>query len=394
MQIYDTIYGEYELPKWLEPFMSSVLSKRARNITLGIIPNQFLPFSLPSRFHHGLGVLYLALQVVKNNPHLTTSQLTLIFLSALYHDYGNPPFAHLSEPLMKKFINHNGESYLEVLLSKHKDDRKLIEDCNIDIKDLVAMICGKNKPFSDIIHGSLDIDNLDNINRYAISINRWKSWYNPVTIAKHFRWNGEEWIFEFPIQERGILHQQIVGWMDARKSVYENAYGEPHLIIASMLSSVLYYLQNDIAKSKLFFTFTDQEALNYLSRKAYCQDSVALGFLNRLKEWRFLHRVYTYKSSSPSQRLKGISIWDNRFVMACIFAKQNNLPVDAVTVYLGQDRIGRSVKIPLSEINGERYMLNRNPYDNNYLVHINIAPEYINHKIIDQAEKFAIENLI
>ena len=62
----DPLYGEWELPRFLEKISQTKEMVRLRGITQSVLPNKMTPYgTIPSRFHHGLGVAYLATKVLE-----------------------------------------------------------------------------------------------------------------------------------------------------------------------------------------------------------------------------------------------------------------------------------------------------------------------------------------
>ena len=100
MRYYDPLYDiEWTLPPFIEKIVHTKEMARLRNIVQGIMPNNLNVLGpLPSRFQHGMGVCFLAQEVVRNNRDKLGGFDMLLPISALLHDAGNPPFSHLSEP--------------------------------------------------------------------------------------------------------------------------------------------------------------------------------------------------------------------------------------------------------------------------------------------------------
>ena len=139
--------------------------------------------SLPSlaevrRYSHTLGVLRLALL----NPLMGLGQAEhrAFLASILVHDAENvPAFAHLFEYVLAERYEWDHEAVVpELLTGRHHPDRhghqifagqtlkfeKICGRSGIDF-DLVLDFANRRHPFSRLIFGSMDFDNLDNVAR-------------------------------------------------------------------------------------------------------------------------------------------------------------------------------------------------------------------------------------
>src|SRR3989338_9730345 len=189
----DVLYGEWELPEFLKKISQTKEMARLRGITQSSIPNTMNPCgAIPSRFHHGLGVAYLATKVSEKNPQIS-DYAVLLRASALLHDAGNPPFSHLSEPFLMEMTGMNGESFLAEVLAGGETE-KILEEYGLNLEQFVKFVTGEDKPLSDVLNGTMDIDNLDNVARYAYFTGQKGAKYDGVKIASSFRFSGSEWM--------------------------------------------------------------------------------------------------------------------------------------------------------------------------------------------------------
>ncbi len=178
MQIWDALYGRFKLPGFLEQLVLAPEFRRLTEVRLLNINSASLAgLADVSRYSHTLGVLRLALM----NPliGLGEQELKAFLASIIVHDAGTPAFAHLFEYLLSEHYGWDHESVVpSLLIGRHHPDQhahqifesqtlkfeKLCHAVGVDI-GLVIEFVSRRHPFSRLIFGSLDLDNLDNVAR-------------------------------------------------------------------------------------------------------------------------------------------------------------------------------------------------------------------------------------
>ncbi len=260
MIYHDWLYGKWELPDFIEKIVHTKPMIRLRAISQASGPACFLPINIPSRFQHCLGACFLAFEALKYNRNFSDYGI-LLPLSALLHDAGNPPFSHLSEPFLKEITGKDGESFLENILDG-SDTEKIIRDLGIASEAVVRFVTGEMFPFSNILHGSLDLDNLDNISRFNKSTGMASEHdYDAPRIASAFRFMNGKWAL------LGSVFSEAKKWQKARKLAYKTIYTFPHLDAAIMLYRAveLAFLEEELKYD--FFLQDDYGAVAYLLKR-------------------------------------------------------------------------------------------------------------------------------
>lgn len=84
------------------------------------------------------------------------------------HDAVHPCFSHLSEPFLEILCGATYETYILDRLEK-RDIGKILKRLSIDLQLMYRLINGLEAPFSNLMNGSIDADNLDNVPRYLVS---------------------------------------------------------------------------------------------------------------------------------------------------------------------------------------------------------------------------------
>lgn len=218
----DPIYGFWEVPDFIECFLHTKEMERLRRISQVVLPNSILPIgTIPNRFLHGLGVCRLAMLVREKNQQFTQCE-KILPIAALLHDMGNCCLSHLGEYFLREMYGHDGETFLEVIL-RDSETEKILKKMGYDISQVIRLVAGKLSPFSDILNGSMDIDNLDNVGRYAKFANLDVK-FDAMLLAQSFRFVNSEWVL--PIS----VFDEAMRWKKARKIVYKDIYSDPEII--------------------------------------------------------------------------------------------------------------------------------------------------------------------
>ena len=218
----DPLYGYWELPDFIEELLHTKELVRLRKISQVCLPNSFtLRGPMPNRTQHGLGVCRLSMCVLENNPNLEKYKRVLP-IAAILHDAGNSALSHLGEHFLREMTGKDGETFLEDIL-KGSETEKLLLEMKIDIDLVLKLITGRIKPMSDILNGSLDIDNLDNVGRYA-SAEKLDVSFDAMRIARSFKFIDNEWTLP------SSLYCEAMKWKKAREAVYGNLYCDAELI--------------------------------------------------------------------------------------------------------------------------------------------------------------------
>jgi len=388
MVYYDPVYsrhldGDWELPLLLERLSQTPEAARARRIAQAAAPDYLLMRGpIPSRFQHGMGVAFLAGLVLKKNPDLKKYQ-NLLLSAALMHDWGLPCFSHLAEPLLKKMTGMDGESFLGFVVEKYGRVKEVLEDFGVDYQDVVKVVTGDFGPLGEIINGSLDLDNLDNILRYAIAASLPGKKPNVIKVAVSFRFiNGRWYLLEDCLED-------VRKWQALRKRVYSSIYSNFNLSPVTMLYRAIYLAYQIGLVNVNFFLMHDDEAVDYLSR---CGGEVSR-LLERLISWEWYEEVFSLHSEShhqsPIMRLADNPM--SGLEMADTLCAQARVEPDDICVYVGRGRDKKRVTVPFipadpAEGKGEFFLAEDNDSPI-YRLKVFVNPN------LDASKKLEISNL-
>ena len=249
MIISDSLYGGFELPDWCERIILTPEVQRLRGIRLINTSSPTLTsLSDVRRYTHSIGVLKLAIDFSEKNG-LSQSDAKLIGTAAICHDLGTPPFGHLFEYLLKATQGWSHENmvssildgtyrpegrFSQILRGRELTLGKRLRNLGVDTGTVGTIAAGGGE-FGQLVAGSLDFDNIDNIARMA----------QMLGIRGFSGAEAESLVSEFSIHSGSVAisHQATLGiqnWTEVRRSVYRLlALDETNLAGQSMLTDCL-----------------------------------------------------------------------------------------------------------------------------------------------------------
>jgi HD superfamily phosphohydrolase len=369
MKIQDILYGTVEIPEWAEPFLETPTLQRLKNVSQDSMPNGWMNYQFPSRYEHSVnGVFWLMLTALEENV-LSVAHKRLLLVAALLHDAGNPCFCHLGEIFLKMLNGHNGESFFAVILLRDAKLRKLLAKEGISEERLLRVITGKEKSLSDILHGSLDVDNIDNVSRYWKRMSNQNPTFSPLALASQFRFlDGAQsgWALAEEAQ------QAASQWQILRKILYSRfIYGEPHMASASMLYRAVSLAHYGGFLNEDFYHLDDFDAADFLhALGGQIGEIVALASARR----RFKLVL------NESQELGGslsrfASSGDGRTLVADELAKSFGCRAGQVAVYLSVGRAHRDITLPLVTADGSIREFPKQVYNPSYRLKVYLHPD-------------------
>lgn len=337
--IVDLLYKRVEItPSDVRLFQTKELT-RTRSISLSAQPAQILNAGMcDTRFNHSVGVAHLAKIVGKKEEFKEISKD--FYLASLVHDVGHPPFSHTSEYFQERALGKNHEEVVGEILHGSELGKEITRQGG-SIERITQLIQGKLPPFSEILNGSIDIDNMDNVLRYALSTGIFsKATYSPENISDSYALEEDKLIFLPGIES------EIRGWEEARKTVYDFVDAPVSMSIAMMMFRGLGFAERENELRDNFFFMNDVEAFNYLKTK--CNSRTRSLFTN-IESWKFHQQVFEFATTNPSQNVKNlISNRDNRIVLADEISSELDIEPESISVYVGKSKGVRQIHVPIS----------------------------------------------
>jgi uncharacterized protein len=336
--IFDRLYGHIEItPEDLKLYQTKELA-RLRQISLSAIPPWIIPTSVcASRFEHSVGAAHLAKIVGKKNEFKDIAKN--LYFAALTHDIGTPPFSHASEYFQVKLFKKNHEEFAEDMIAD-SEFAKEVKAQGGDMEKILRYITGKEAPISDLINGTIDVDNLDNTLRFGLSMGLLtEKLYDPEEMAKAYALKDDKLV---------LLKTHLSGlegWEQTRIKVYDFIYSNANLATGMMLFRALDFAVRESQLTREYFWMTDTEAFNYLVNKCNPKTQTLLQRANR---WIYYNQVYDYTTNDlPQNKMDYILNPDNRGLLADEIASQLKIPEEDVCVYMGRNKGFKQIHLPI-----------------------------------------------
>lgn len=338
MRYLDPLYGQLEMSdKQLKLFQTNALT-RIRDISLSVVPPMATPSGMiTSRFEHSVGVSHLVRELSKiaNLDHLGEN----LYIAGLYHDAGSPPFSHASELFLEDMTGKNHEEFVENILNED-DSKKAIKAMDGDIEIIYHLITGNLQPWSDLINGTIDLDNIDNSLRWGMGIGIFQNkFYEPEEIIKAYI-IGDDYI-----GIRQDHYADIQKWELCRRLVYDVVYSDLNQAPGSVLFRALEFAYKEGDLDLSFFSLTESQALYVLENR--CNPRTKKLMFD-LRNWNFFHRAGEITQiNNASTKLKGFCTnWKQRQKVADIVASNLKIAKEDVAIQAGMDKGFKKIHLP------------------------------------------------
>jgi HD superfamily phosphohydrolase len=279
-------------------------------------PSPSLPtLSEIRRFSHTMGVLRLALL----NPHVGLSQdeVRALTASILIHDAATPPFAHLLEYYLKDRDGWNHEAALPDLLTGHQfvsntshqilpgeelKFKRLCDTSKINF-DLVMQIVRKQHRASNLLFGTLDFDNIDNVLRmaWALGFNEPNSTFLQLARELSVSIDGNILLSE-------KLNPSVKTWSSLRRRVYDVlVFDAVTVSVQAVLTRAISLLFEADSMPDIRWASRDSDLLDLLARSPRTKH-LMLRHFNELPAQLFALRLHgslsSFGFSSRDQAIK------------------------------------------------------------------------------------------
>ncbi len=364
--VYDRLYKRVELTEQDVRLFQTKELARLRHISLWAIPTWTIPVGVcASKFEHSVGVAHLA-RIVGKRPEFQEVSRDMYF-AALAHDLGTPPFSHVSEYFQIKLTGRNHEVFAEEIIEGGEFAEEVKRQGG-DIDRVIAFVKGEEKPLSDLLNGSIDIDNLDNTLRVGLSMGLLhEALYSPEELARAYAIRDERLVL-LAGHAAGIE-----GWEETRRAVYEFVYGEIDLSAGMMLFRALDFARREGEINRDYFLMTDSEAFTYLATKCNARTRT---LIERTDRWIFYPRVFNFRDSEASERLVVYVLdSDNRGKLADEISTELGIPLEDVCVYMGKDKGFKKIHLPIVGNGDDQEHKPRNKLA--YMVQVYLHPKWI-----------------
>lgn len=284
----DPIYGFIRIPNSLIfDIIEHRYFQRLRRVAQMGMSSLVYPGAKHTRFHHGLGCLYLMQKTVRilkfKNVEISADEANALYIAILLHDIGHGAFSHALEHSIVNDISHEEISLRFMKIINKEFDGKL---------DLAIQIFEgkyKRKFFNQLISSQLDVDRLDYLKRDSFYTGVNEGNISSERLIAMMNVKDDELV----IEEKGIY--SVENFLISRRLMYWQVYlHKTGLVAENMLVNVLkrakeladsnvelfassslkYFLYNKISKEN----FTDETLEIFSKLDDY-------DVLSAIKEW-------------------------------------------------------------------------------------------------------------
>lgn len=212
----------------------------------------------------------------------------------------------------------------------------------------------------------MDLDNLDNVLRYALAASCRGRKPNVIEIAASFRFNGEEWA----LFDRCL--KNVKRWQASRNAVYSEIYKQSHLSPAMMIFRAvdLAYREDQIDAD--FFLMDDNDAITYL---AGCNEKTS-ALIQRAVYWDWYNEIFSDESPYATSVIGNLAKDSgNRGKIADFICEELGFEPEDICVYVGKGKEKRRVTIPFVSADGEKIFFDDSDDEPAYRFKIFVNPE-------------------
>ncbi len=293
MIIFDPIYGRFPVPDHLARLVVTPEVRRLSQVRLlNTITPSLAALGDLRRYSHTLGVLFLCGNVKRGA--YSEHELRALAASVLLHDIGTPPFGHLFEYHLKESSGWSHEGIIKsILRGTHAPEnrahqifagrtiefRNALKDADISL-DLVEQIVTGQHPLAQLLFGTIDLDNLDNVARMGWALRLTGGGECATRLSATLSVNRSS-LLCLPSGERDT----VVQWATLRRAIYEILVFDPPTVAAqAVLSEAIAQAISRGTLTEDDWHLTDEELLARLQSDRNTKDAVAKEYLGQLPE--------------------------------------------------------------------------------------------------------------
>lgn len=273
MLFIDPLYGEIDL-NIPENIIKAPELQRLREIRLCNINSPFLTGGTSlNRFEHAIGTAFLAQAIIKLHTK-DKDEHTAFIIASLLHDIVTAPFGHSLEYLYESIGNKEYEHaniWQMIFTGKTIPSsrnffigKKASLQYSLDQKILqeIQTILEQKHVLSNLLVKDIDIDNIDNIFRFAFHIGISFDKSLPLKIASSLKYSGNKLIV--PSESIAFLEN----WFNVRKLLYEYLLENKGDFVAKALleRSFIECFKYDLI-SEFDWVLTDTQMIEYIMSK-------------------------------------------------------------------------------------------------------------------------------
>lgn len=314
---------------------------RLRDISLSSTPSRFVPYGhASSRFHHSVGVAYLARILARRLEPVRPLRSELI-ASALLHDAASSPFSHISEPFLyaRHGVTHEAATArildtddVRAVLGRHGVDRGAVHDT----------ITGRHPVLGPLIAGSVDADNADNSLTLILSL----GYQGPLPYEPRQLMNAFVTLDDGRIGLDSQYLDVLLGWRKTRTKLYETLHADPQRSTAVMLYRAMEIADAHGELPDEFFAWGESHALIHLFEGCGTQTTA---LMKALDTWHLYPKVFESSSEEIRGRIRALAgDVEARRTFTDALADMLGVARHLVCVYAGANKGEKAIHLPFT----------------------------------------------
>jgi HD superfamily phosphohydrolase len=296
MNVFDPLYGQFRIPSFLFDLLATPEVRRLSQVRLlNTLSPSLATLGELRRYSHTLGVLRLAL--ANEFDGYSQAERMAFLASVLLHDTGTPPFGHLMEYHLRDLSGWHHEKVVSPLLwgghhpanTAHQifAGRAIQFGARLDkgmvSRDLVNAIIDSSHPLSQLLFGTLDLDNIDNVARMGWALGLSRDAGLALRIASSMSIDRAHGL----VMPAAVI-EDVEAWLDLRKAIYSLLVFDPPTVAAqAVLSEALAHALASGGLSEDDWSLSDEGLLDRLGRIPETKASIATEYLGRLPQMIF-----------------------------------------------------------------------------------------------------------
>jgi uncharacterized protein len=273
--ILDPLYGKIHLPGYVWEVFSAPEIQRLREVRMCNINSLCLTGGANiNRFEHAIGTVHLALEWLQAHPFgVSPDEARLFALAALFHDVGSAAFGHSVQYVLER-EGYEHESFFDQIRGgvtegyTYQRTRyegvysglprrlpKLVSDQ--ELRAISKLVEGKGR-LGQLLNGTIDIDNIDNVFRLAYHYGIYRSDDTPQRLARAI--DMEDGVLTIEPADLPLIEQ----WYDIRRELYEYLLLNPDEFSAKAMLQEAIEIARQVEASEFRWADVDHELLKKL----------------------------------------------------------------------------------------------------------------------------------
>lgn len=276
----DAVYGQIKLGQLQLDLLELPELQRLGYVNQLGLKNLIYRGATHKRIEHSVGVSYLG-SMMARKFELHPADHAVIITAGILHDVAHFPFSHTLEGLLDKnhmeYVSHIFDG--QIFPDRSKDTiSEVLQRYGFKPEDIAALINGNyegNTPVQNIVHGPIDADQLDFLQRDALHTGNIAGQIRLSRIMEVLCLKDDQ----VAVCEKGISDAEH--FMYARKKMYEDVYLHPVARVAeTMLSKAAKKVIGQFTVEQII-GYRDEQFLSELSKKGEYQKEMVQRILER-----------------------------------------------------------------------------------------------------------------